>query len=285
MAGNYQRCDFTIHKCTDQQHLLDLPSFTQATRHTSSKPAPEYSSCYKTHHICSRSKAAILILFWNVVVGIIYGTAEIMAIASPLNSFNSAHTSSNHSIYFIITFFGVIATGQIILFPLGGLLADIKYGRYKIITFSQVKIALGLIVTVIISIADVRNLHIQIHLFYGISGIYILILLLGLSGFQSNAVQFGLDQLMDAPSKDLSLFLHWFVWTIDLGQMIAHVIGAVALCNETVQENIYITAVVLAVFVCALLIFSCINRRWFHCEPRTQNPYGMVYKVLNSLEV
>ena len=29
-----------------------------------------------------------------------------------------------------------------------------------------------------------------------------------------------------------------------------------------------------------LVFFSFYKRKWFHCEPRTRNPYGLIYKVL-----
>ena len=283
MAANYEQCDYSIQNCIPQPHL-DLPSFTQAStigaassNHTQSKPC---SSCFKKCHICSRSRAAILILAWNVIVGIIYGTADILAVAPRFDIYNTMNTSSKDGMYKVIGLLEVIAIGQIILFPIGGLLADIKYGRYKIITFSQVKIVIGLSILVIIAIANFKSSNIRNHLYDGISGVYFLLLLLGLSGFQSNAVQFGLDQLLDAPSEDLSLFLHWFVWTNNLGEMIARIIGTVFFCNKTLQEYMYSTAILLTLCVWGLLIFSCIKRHWFRCEPRTQNPYGMVYKVL-----
>ena len=56
-----------------------------------------------------------------------------------------------------------------------------------------------------------------------------LLLLFGFSGFESNAVQFGLDQFLEAPSEDLSVFLHWFVWTRTLGEMLARVVASVQL--------------------------------------------------------
>ena len=44
-----------------------------------------------------------------------------------------------------------------------------------------------------------------------------LILALALAGFTSNIVQFGLDQLLDAPSNKLGAFVHLYVWANRLG--------------------------------------------------------------------
>ena len=48
------------------------------------------------------------------------------------------------------------------------------------------------------------------HLFF----IYILTILyiIGLGLFQANSIQFGLDQLLEAPTPKLIAFIHWYYW-------------------------------------------------------------------------
>ena len=40
-----------------------------------------------------------------------------------------------------------------------------------------------------------------------------MVLYVGLVGYVANVVQFGMDQLLDSPGEDRTLFIHWFVWT------------------------------------------------------------------------
>ena len=110
----------------------------------------------------------------------------------------------------------------------------------------------------------------------------ILIFLIGLGGFQFNAVQFGLDQLLDASSDELSLFLHWFVWTCRVcwRNDVSLTILTSSSCSKFVQYNIAygIFPFVFLVTVCLIIIYC--KRHWFNCENIVANPYRRVYEVL-----
>lgn len=53
---------------------------------------------------------------------------------------------------------------------------------------------------------------------------------IGVVAFQANYIQLGLDQLMDASSKTLSVFVHLAIWTDILGTAIMGIGGALAEC-------------------------------------------------------
>ena len=38
--------------------------------------------------------------------------------------------------------------------------------------------------------------------------------------FEANAIQFGMDQLLEAPSAQLSAFIHWYFWSTHFGQQV-----------------------------------------------------------------
>ena len=40
---------------------------------------------------------------------------------------------------------------------------------------------------------------------------------LGLAGFLSNIIQFGMDQLRDAPTPEIISFIVWYLWTWSVG--------------------------------------------------------------------
>ena len=95
-----------------------------------------------------------------------------------------------------------------------------------VIKLSLASIIIGLIFIIGMSISLVsingsppNNVKI-VQAVFGVTAFMMFVL--GFSGFQSNAVQFGLDQLLDACSEELSLFLHWFVWTEYVGVFLAH---------------------------------------------------------------
>ena len=182
------------------------------------------------HRICLRSKAVALILLWNVIVGIIYGTLQcaVMATSSGLKGKSPVEIAQ-----IIVGGFVGIALIQMALFPLGGLMADIWQGRYRIMYLSFIKITLGFICLIPLAISN----HYSNSLAWLVS-FPVIFLSLGFDGFQSNAVQFGLDQLKDAPSEKLSVFLHWYVWTSYIGQITARLVGSVAISNDRVSNNL-----------------------------------------------
>ena len=53
-----------------------------------------------------------------------------------------------------------------------------------------------------------------VYVVFGIPTFIALIFLLcGLVCFSANVIQYGMDQLHDAPTKDSVLYIHWYVWT------------------------------------------------------------------------
>ena len=52
-------------------------------------------------------------------------------------------------------------------------------------------------------------------------GMSIIISYISLSMYESNALQFGMDQMLEASSEQLSSFIHWYFWCIHLGQVMS----------------------------------------------------------------
>ena len=48
---------------------------------------------------------------------------------------------------------------------------------------------------------------------------YYLVYTVGLALFQANAIQFGLDQLLEAPTPKLIAFIHWYYWAQNVGSL------------------------------------------------------------------
>lgn len=174
------------------------------------------------------------------------------------------------------------------LYPIGGLIADICCGRYKIIRFSLFKIWLGFLFGVILGISYAikgSQATSNILIVESIGGSFtILMFMLGFSGFQANILQFGLDQMLDASSEKLSLFLHWFVWTEHVGELLAQLLSTLSLCSFIGQG---IVRKIIGFFVVLFLLASTVHlimaywkRQWFHCEKTTANPYRNVCRVL-----
>ena len=219
-------------------------------------------------------KGICLILFWNILVGVIHGLLQCAAMLLALE-----HDGTfRKSMYLSLGFLGFLSVCQMLLYPVGGLLADLKCGRYKIVTLSQIQITFSFIILSCMGIVFVITKRQKFAFITGIVSSFMM--LIGFSGFQSNAVQFGLDQLLDAPSKHLSAFLCWYVWTFNLGELFSHVVGSISICNVEHLRYVIIVPVLIAVVTLILLLFGCCKRDWFYCEMRTHNPYRSIFQVL-----
>ena len=105
-----------------------------------------------------------------------------------------------------------------LFYPLLGWMADVCFTRYKFVLFSFITMILGSLVlivsgTILLEFPQNRDI-----LFY-IAGMSIIIGLVGIGLFESTAIQFGLDQMMEASSGKLSTFIHWYYWSSNFGNL------------------------------------------------------------------
>ena len=264
------------------------------TTHCPSSPSPDAcswikkwtsfrTSLKKKCHIFTTSKGVLLILLWNIIVGLVYGGVVFASLALSL-SLQKRTGPFVEVIYKMLGANGILALIQIFLYPAGGLIADRCCGRYRVVTLSIFSIwcaslLLGIVDVVYLTSSDDHGaVHIATIVLLSIVAFFSLI---GISGFQANAVQFGLDHLLDASSNELSVFLHWFIWTDSLGQLVIRFLGAASPCSDFVTTKLLpYAAITFMVIISVLMVLSCCKHQWFHNEPLTHNPYGTVYRVL-----
>ena len=234
-----------------------------------------------------KSKAANMILVWSAIMYLLYGI-----LLNPDNLFTM------NNVILDVTFEVEIESGVyafiaiwLLFYPLAGYLADVRYGRYKLVIFG---IGLTWTATIIILIAgpiglvalEPLNATLTLFLFGSLSGLGLtlfLMLLVGFSAFAANVIQFGIDQLQDLPARDSFLFIHWFLMVMYIGISI----GKLAWSAVTIYSLgvLVIGAVLfglpLLFFLVALPISLCISkRRWFIIDSGVGNPYREVAQVV-----
>ena len=246
--------------------------------------------------LCLPSKAAVLILFWTLVVSAIYKTAEegTKYIATRLRDREQAHlhllTKNNFDILLTYLVFVLL----LLVYPLAGFVADVCCGRYRAVMISLGFLLGGLafltLTAALLFPHIIRNPFNADHyrhnsnIFFALSGLGLLLLIPGLSGYQANFIQLGLDQLLEAPSEYLGLFVHWVEWFTQLGfTFMEPMFYLMFNCSKifSVHTTVLSLAPFFFVVLLIVLVFSCWKRRWFYSEPGQQNPYKMVVKVLN----
>ncbi len=227
------------------------------------------------------TKSVVQILLWLILVTCIFVTAleempKIFMLILGLSDGNEIIRE-------------VVIQSLILVYPIGTIVGDIYIGRYKTIISGLVVIAVSLLSFSIGSmlqfIADSyqsRVLETTSLVWYIIS---VPIFIVGSLIFNSNIIQFGLDQLIDKPSEYLGKFMHWLVWAIQTSMVLTKVVYVIYKC---VNHDVFyvlklIKHAVPICFLALLLIFLFISWRKRHHlnhDGVLYNPYKMIYNVL-----
>ena len=248
-----------------------------------------------TKRLCLPSKAAILILLWTALVGVVYQQLRSTAVALIDNSeHNASHYNS--------LCYAVLAL-VMVFYPLSGFVADIYCGRCKCIIFSLWIFLIALLIAsigiVLIFLTD-KHIHVfppfhfkTIFLNSLIIPVVIIeflsfpLFLIGLAGYEANFIQLELDQLLEAPSEYLGLFVHWANWAYHALALVVVMLFSVAICYSEqyrfVMETmtLYSSPILYLLILLVVLLVSCFKRHLFYPELRQHNPYNMVLNVLN----
>ena len=120
---------------------------------------------------------------------------------------------------------------SLLLFPLFGLIADVYLTRYRMLQLSLLMLVFLLVIAltvgmIAIPVAAFSNplpsyskiLPISIVAVGAITSIGV---------FEANAIQFGMDQLLEASSSQLSAFVHWYFWATNVGQPLVFVAAVI----------------------------------------------------------
>ena len=272
-----------------------------------------------------KSKAANMILIWSFMVHLsVYGfvlnpddyfllpikqLSLMFSLGNDLNSSMSGllNVTSDTALVNLIGsgVYGLFAV-WLLFYPLAGYLADVRYGRYKVIIFGirmiyfgllnlviGVAIALGTFVTLtfllnnklvaeilIIDIAMKTAFLVGIVVFLvGLFFITCFIWSIGFAAFAANVIQFGIDQLQEFPVRDSFLFIHWFLLTRYIGVSIGKFLFSAA--PATYFLSVVIIFLVLLLLLPAMPVSLCISRsKWFVIDPGIGNPYREVARVV-----
>ena len=266
-------------------------------------PLPEVSlrrklkyACISPRHLCPRSKAAILTLVWSAVVGITFtlavDTSVGLGVAGKKIEVNGHKHHLNVFVNILVPYAGLAMV--MLVYPLSGFVADICCGRYKTVVGSLCLLVCSFgafTLCSILAMISIDHTH-DIPKPVRDTGKYVLIIIgivafllftIGLAGFQANYIQLGLDQLNEAPSEYLGLFIHWAIWAFQLAAPLLQIIFTFYACSqsESLLYTLFSLPPICFLILLSVLIFSCLKKHWFYSEPGQHNPYTTVAKVLN----
>ena len=195
-----------------------------------------------------------------------------------------------------------------LLYPLLGWLSDVYFTRYKVIrlAFIILVVAMGLFVALatVATVIPIDNSKIETVYFYATTAVSVPLIVVSLIGaglFEANAIQFGMDQMLEASSDQLSTFIHWYYWSINLGQLLVTSIALGVLlyyssCKITAPDSLQsfdfihennillqiifgIAVIQVALGVIGLCLLIC-TKKQLNIERPGHNPLKLIYKVL-----
>ena len=205
-----------------------------------------------------------------------------------------------------------VCLGLVYLFyPLVGLVTDVYFTRYKAVLASTVvqictslMFAVVSLVWTLLSYYDstvATNLCVeQVIAAFGL--LCLIPMIVGLGIFEANAIQFGMDQLLEEPSEKISTFIHWYYWSIGMGVSLMTLpittflsVGIFTNCsvidihvsNKTNNEEYYIRAPLMMSVASLQVVMASVSfivllrcKKHLTIEPAGNNPFVTVYRVL-----
>ena len=197
--------------------------------------------------------------------------------------------------------FAVAQAIAYLLYPLLGWLSDVYFTRYKVIRLAFIIVCIAEVFSVFAALIILVDSSIVfeevptiIILLLAIPGIISMLLSLGI--FEANAIQFGMDQLLESSSDQLSSFIHWYYWSSHSGHFILFLltVGMVGLhsscwivaynihpVNDYIQGHLIFCIVSLHLILAVVGLFVLIRyKKRLNIEKPGHNPLVLIYKVL-----
>ena len=261
---------------TSMTESARMPDESQEVKNEPKYPSvcAQIRSRYRSTDKFIRSKAAILIMILVFFLGLLFWGDHL-------------YTAISIQKLYLRYYPVVYALGGLPLcfYPLAGMLADNKYGRYKTIVASLFILLVTASVCSVTSAVLIPLFHIwklsEMYSF-SISCIFYLLASPGSIGFFANHLPFGLDQLYEAPGDHQSLFIHWLIWINQLAILINSTSWVLYINKETHLIGIGTRVglpIVIAILTVVCLVILIKKPDWFLRDSAHLSPYKLVYQV------
>ena len=203
-----------------------------------------------------KNKGAILVLIWSFLGFSVFHYLTIINVSQDPIKQNP----------------GVMLSIGIFL-PVGGWLADAYFGRYRMICFGLWTMFSGVMLN---GLSLVIGGVVETYANFGdpwVSLFSKIIMGVGFGAFQANIIQFGIDQLIDASSAEITSFILWYTMTT--------FISSIVMQFSTYCSKDYVGLLVLAMFLSLALISNFFINHWVNKEQVISNPLPLIVKVVH----
>ena len=212
------------------------------------------------------SKGAVLVLIWSCLVSGSYSST-----IKQLTYVKSIEVPQQ--VAFIL---------YALFSPLAGWLADVYFGRYKVMRAGLWLMWVGSIAGVLAMIIKLELSETDNILYYSVIVFAAIVFTIGSTVFAVNAVPFGTDQMLDASTDEISAFIYWLVWSFYLGEVIARIGGDLipACTHLKVLETDVLQSLIPVTLSSLALCCDFLLKGWLTTEPVGPNPFRLVLRVI-----
>ena len=168
---------------------------------------------------------------------------------------------------------------SLLLYPVFGGLADMRYGRYRVIKWSLRALwVISILFCMTSGLLQYVGPSSYSWLHHSFSTLWYvtyapMIFLIG--GFVVNAIQLGLDQLADASSGEIVSYFHWFVW-VWFCSGFAAALSQSCTCLDYKSVSYFFVPL----FLTLAVVLDCNFNHLLVKEPVADNPVTLIFKVL-----
>lgn len=210
-----------------------------------------------------KSKGAVLIVIWTYLATTVFHFLK--DTGDPGKSISSG---------------GIILVFSALFYPVGGWVADRYIGRYKMVRFCTWIMWIG---AVFLTISEILA---QVTTVYGksikqwVMNVMFIIMAIGLGGFQSNIIQLGVDQLIDASSAEITSFITWYVLALYASGVTLRYSTDCITHTSTIDRSLYISSLAVVLYLSLVLCSDFFLNHWLVKERVTGNSFGFILKVV-----
>ena len=176
---------------------------------------------------------------------------------------------------------------SIVFYPFAGWLADVYYGRYKVIrnsmriglaavlTYNFLLVACSYVSTCNCKTKEWKDMHENVIRYVKV--VIAAVGLIGMSGFQANLLQLGIDQFIDASSIEISSYICWYVWVIFLSRCF---VTFTQVCQYQILHHEELPFFSISFFLTFSVVSDIFLNHWLIKEPVVHNPLKLIFQVL-----
>ena len=160
--------------------------------------------------------------------------------------------------------------------PLIGWIADVKFGRYRVIKFGSIASFLASILYYFALFTGGGYTTLSTVLW----SVAFVIVSFGFTCYSAAILPFTTDQIIGATSVELSAVVRWYYWAGTIGTGLSTITAY--FCTVSNLEYVFVSSnLIFAVPLAVIIISDCLCQQWLDRTHKVTNPIKLIIQVLN----